>query len=228
MEALSMVRAWIVAGAGQFDELSNCLKSLEYPFESCVKDLRSQVVRECCITVAFMSQTLSHKVDRFLEFLLPPLINLIQNSAKVMATSGIVCLRLIFNNTFSPRFIPIICGYVTSKSKEIRRHICEFLDQLLHTWPTHSLERHVAIIQEAIKKGVSDADPDARTFARKAYWGFADHFKEQADSLLSSLEPSYKKLLQGEMSNSSSSNSLNTVQQSRVNTVRSRQSSVTG
>jgi len=226
MEALSMVRAWIVAGAGQFDELSNCLKSLEYPFESCVKDLRSQVVRECCITVAFMSQTLSHKVDRFLEFLLPPLINLIQNSAKVMATSGIVCLRLIFNNTFSPRFIPIICQYVTSKSKDIRRHICEFLDQVLHTWPTHSLERHVAIIQEAIKKGISDADPDARTFARKAYWGFADHFKEQADSLLNGLEPTYKRLLQGEMSNSSSSNSLN-MAQPRMS-VRSRQSSVTG
>jgi len=226
MEALSMVRAWIVAGAGQFDELSNCLKSLEYPFESCVKDLRSQVVRECCITVAFMSQTLSHKVDRFLEFLLPPLINLIQNSAKVMATSGIVCLRLIFNNTFSPRFIPIICQYVTSKSKEIRRHICEFLDQVLHTWPTHSLERHVAILQEAIKKGISDADPDARTFARKAYWGFADHFKEQADSLLNGLEPTYKRLLQGEMSNSSSSNSLNQPQPRM--SVRSRQSSVTG
>ena len=163
--------------------------------------------------------------------------------SQVMATSGIVCLRLIFNNTFSPRFIPIICGFVTSKSKEIRRHICEFLDQVLHTWPTHSLERHVAIIQEAIKKGekrnvallrfsmclvsgVSDADPDARTFARKAYWGFADHFKEQADSLLNGLEPTYKRLLQGEMSNSSSSNSLN-LPQPRMS-VRSRQSSVTG
>lgn len=226
IEQLSMVRAWIVAGAGQFEELSNCLKSLEYPFESCVKDLRSQVVRECCITVAFMSQTLSHKVDRFLEFLLPPLINLIQNSAKVMATSGIVCLRMVLNNTFSPRFLPIICQYVTSKSKEIRRHICEFLDLILHTWPTHSLERHVAIIQEAIKKGISDADPDARTFSRKAYWGFADHFKEQADSLLNALEPTYKRLLQGEMSNSSSSNSLN-LPQPRMS-VRSRQSSVTG
>ena len=83
-----------------------------------------------------------------------------------------------------------------TQSKEIRRHICEFLDLLLHTWPTHTLEKHVAMLQEAIKKGISDADPDARTFARKAYWGFADHFKEQSESLLSSLEPSYKRLLQ--------------------------------
>ena len=43
IENLSMVRAWIIAGAGQFEEFTNCLKSLEYPFESCVKDLRSQV-----------------------------------------------------------------------------------------------------------------------------------------------------------------------------------------
>merc|ERR1719507_218167 len=235
IEALQMVRSLLIAGAGQFEELTSQLKALEYPFESCVKDLRSQVVRECCITLAFMSQQLHHKVDRFLEFLLPPLINLIQNSAKVMATSGLVCLRFIIQNTFSPRFLPIICQHVSSKSKEIRRHICEFLDQLLHSWPTHSLEKHVAILQEAIKKGVCDADPDARTFARKAYWGFADHFKDQADVLLSTLEPNYRRVLQGEMSNSSSSNSLNLVAQSgqtlgrtSARTSRSRQSSVNG
>jgi hypothetical protein len=82
---------------------------------------------------------------------------------------------------------------------------------------------------------VADADPDARTFARKAYWGFADHFKDQADVLLSSLEPNYRRVLQGEMSNSSSSNSLNLVAQSgqtlgraSARTSRSRQSSVNG
>ena len=35
---------------------------------------------------------------------------------------------------------------------------------------------------------IADADPDARSFARKAYWGFADHFKDQADLLLNSLD----------------------------------------
>ena len=170
------------------------------------------------------------QVDRFLEFLLPPLINLIQNSAKVMATSGIVCLKLILQHTFSPRFIPIICGQSTSKSKDIRRHICEFLDIMLHSWPTYTLEKHVTLLQDSIKKGISDADPDARTFARKAYWGFADHFKDQADSLMSGLDPSYKRLLQGEMSQSSSSNSLNIVAgNTRTHSgVRSRQTSVTG
>ena len=38
-----MVRSLLIAGAGQFEELTAQLKALEYPFESCVKDLRSQV-----------------------------------------------------------------------------------------------------------------------------------------------------------------------------------------
>ncbi len=34
-----------------------------------------------------------------------------------------------------------------------RRHICEFLDQLLHTWPTHALEKHVALLQVILPVG---------------------------------------------------------------------------
>ena len=88
----------------------------------------------------------------------------------------------------------------------------------------------MTLLQDSIKKGIADADPDARTFARKAYWGFAEHFKDQADSLMAGLDPTYKRLLQGEMSQSSSSNSLNIVGGSRVTSGagRSRQTSVTG
>ena len=90
VENLSLVRALLVAGeccsdvtgqtdlttsssgAAQFDELTGCLKSLEYPFESCVKDLRSQVVRECCITIAFLSQCLKNKVSHAVQTRLRP------------------------------------------------------------------------------------------------------------------------------------------------------------
>ena len=94
-------------------------------------------------------------------------INLIQNSANVMSTSGIVCMRFIIQNTYSARFLPILTSNISSKSKDIRRHCCEFLDQLLHTWPTQSLERHVQLLQDSIRKGIADADPEARSFARK-------------------------------------------------------------
>jgi len=38
---------------------------------------------------------------------------------------------------------------------------------MMQLWPTQALERHVATVQDAIKKGVSDPDADARLMSRK-------------------------------------------------------------
>ncbi len=88
-------------------------------------------------------------------------------SVQIMATSGTVAIRFIIAHTHSARLIPILTTHMTSKSKDIRRAMCEFLDQLLHTWPTHILEKHVALIQSAVANGIKDADPDARAYSRK-------------------------------------------------------------
>jgi len=167
VDALQSLRSLLLAGAADHEEFINALKTLHVPFQVSVKDLRSQVVREACITVAYVSQQLRQRADKFLETLLQPVINLIPNSARVMATSGIVCMRFIIGNTHSPRFLPVIAANATSKSREIRRHCCEFLDQLLHTWPTAALRKHAPALQEAVAKGIADADPEARQFARK-------------------------------------------------------------
>lgn len=125
------------------------------------------MVREACITVAYMSQELHHKVDHFCEMVLPTLVNLIPNTAKVMASAGVVAIRFMVQNTHHHRLVPLLTREMASKSREIRRTLCEFLDQLVHTWPTHSMEKHAALIAEALRKGITDADPEARAFARK-------------------------------------------------------------
>ncbi|XP_042873882.1 CLIP-associating protein 1-like isoform X14 [Penaeus japonicus] len=216
VEALKKLRSLLIAGATGYEEFYPHLRLLEPAMQLSIKDLRSQVVREACITVAYMSQELHHKVDHLCETVLPNLIYLIPNSAKVMASSGIVTIRFIIQNTHHHKLIPILLREIGSKNREIRKVLCEVLDQLVHTWPTHSMEKHVHILAETIKKGITDADPEARAFSRKAYWGFAGHFKDEADKLLNSLDPSYKKMLQGEMSmsNSSSSQSLHNSQKS--------------
>ena len=87
---------------------------------------------------------------------------------QVMATAGTVTIRFIIAHTHSARLVPLLTQHMTSKSKDIRRAMCEFLDQLLHTWPTHILEKHVALIQAALANGIKDADPDARAYSRKS------------------------------------------------------------
>ena len=71
------------------------------------------------------------------------------------------------------------------------------------------LEKHGQLIYEAIRKGLSDADADARSHARRAFGLFRDHFPLLADTLLTSLDASKKKiLLVGLQKSNSSSSSL--------------------
>ncbi|XP_015602743.1 CLIP-associating protein 1-A isoform X22 [Cephus cinctus] len=207
-DSMKKLRGIIIAGGMNYDNFAECLKSTQRPFEQACMDLRSQVVREACITLAFLSQQLKNKFASFGEGVLMSLMNLIQNSAKVVATAGAVAVRFILQNTHSSRYIPIITSTMNSKSKDIRRATCEYLHLILQCWPTQVLQKHVTILQDAIKKGVADSDADARAHARKSYWAFKDHFPEQAESLLNSLDTTYKRSLMS-LSNSGSMNSLN-------------------
>ena len=178
------------------EELLVSMKVLNSSMPMQIRDLRSQIVREACITVAYLSTVLRNRMDHFAEIVLSPLINLIQSSAKVMTTSGIVAIRFIIDHTHSVRLIPIVVNSLSSKSKEIRRHCCEFINQLLSAWDTHHLDKHVSAFSTAIKKGITDADQEARVFARKAFWSFHSHFPTQANNLLESLDLKTQKLLQ--------------------------------
>uniref|UniRef100_A0A8C7VPS8 Cytoplasmic linker associated protein 1 n=1 Tax=Oncorhynchus mykiss TaxID=8022 RepID=A0A8C7VPS8_ONCMY len=111
-------------------------------------------------------------------------------------------------HTHYPRLIPIVTGSCQSKSVAVRRRSFEFLDLLLQEWQTSSLERNVAVLTETIKKGVHDADSEARSVARKCYWTFHGHFSREAEQLFQALESSYQKALQSHMKSSDSILSL--------------------
>ncbi|KAG7268856.1 hypothetical protein CRUP_011305 [Coryphaenoides rupestris] len=137
--AMKKIRSLLVAGAADYDCFYQHLRLLDGAFKLSAKDLRSQVVREACITVA---------------------------------------------------------------------RCFDFLDLLLQEWQTHSLERHTAVLVDSIKKGLKDADSEARVEARKAYWGLRNHFPSETDALYNSLEPSYQRTLQSCLRSSGSVASL--------------------
>nr|XP_046182142.1 CLIP-associating protein 2 isoform X19 [Oncorhynchus gorbuscha] len=206
--AMKKIRSLIVAGATEYECFFQHLRLLDGAFKLSAKDLRSQVVREACITVAHLSTVLGNKFDHGAEGILPILFNLIPNCAKVMATSGVSAIRFIIRHTHVPRLIPLITSNCTCKSVAVRRKCFDFLDLLLQEWQTQTLERHTAVMVASIKKGIADADAEARVEARKAYWGLRNHFPGEADSLFNSLEPSYQRSLQSSLRNAGSVASL--------------------
>ena len=81
---MKRMRGVLLSGGGNMEDITAHIRLLIPSFQLSVKDLRSQVVREACITIAFLAQQLgSPRLDQFAEALLPHLINLIPNSAKV-------------------------------------------------------------------------------------------------------------------------------------------------
>ncbi|XP_051926906.1 CLIP-associating protein 2 isoform X2 [Hippocampus zosterae] len=206
--AMKKIRSLVVAGATSYDCFYQHLRLLDGAFKLSAKDLRSQVVREACITVAHLSSVLGNKFDHGAEAIVPVLFNLIPNCAKVMATSGVSAIRIIIKHTHVPRLIPLITSNCTSKSVSVRRRCYDFLDLLLQEWQTHSLERHTSVLVESIKKGIRDADSEARVEARKAYWGLRNHFPGETDALYNSLESSYQRTLQSCLKSSGSVASL--------------------
>ncbi|KAA8588423.1 hypothetical protein FQN60_001617, partial [Etheostoma spectabile] len=180
--ALKKVRSLILAGASEYEGFPQQLRLLEAPLKLSAKDLRSQVVREACITLGHLSSVLGTKFDHGAESIMPTLLNLVPNSAKVIATSGMAAIRLILRRTHYPRLIPIITSNCTSKSVAVRRRCYEFLDLMLQEWHTNTLER--------------------------CYWGFHGHYSREAEHLFQALESTYQKALQSHLKSSDSIVSL--------------------
>lgn len=206
--ALKKIRSLLVGGASDLDSFLPQLKLLEAPFKQSAKDLRSQVVRETCITLGHLSSVLRLRFDHTSEAVLPSLLSLVPNSAKIMATSGVSAIRLILRFTHFPRLVPIITGSCSSKSVAVRRRCFEFLDLQLELWQSSALERHSSVLAETIKKGVHDADSEARSVARKCYWSFHSHFPREAELLYHSLESTYQRALQAHLRGNDSVTSL--------------------
>jgi len=220
VEALKRLRSIVAGGGDHYEDFLRNLRQLDLCLIASVRDLRSQIVREACITLAYLSVRLTNRFERTAEGVLPALLSLIQNSAKIISTSGTVALRYIITHTHATKLVPLILAGTESKAKDIRRHTYELLVILLSQWEFFYLDKHGQLIHNVIKRGLSDADAEARSFSRKAFGFFRDHFPLLADALLSTLDASKKKTLLGEMSNSSSTHSLASTGAPRLRTMK--------
>uniref|UniRef100_A0A8D8DXQ8 CLIP-associating protein n=2 Tax=Culex pipiens TaxID=7175 RepID=A0A8D8DXQ8_CULPI len=199
VDALKKIRSLLMINAQNSPTFTQQLKDLSIAFLDILKELRSQVIREACITLAYMSKVLKTRMDQFIIYILQELINLIQNSAKVISSSGTVALKYVIKNTYAPKIVPIITqNLMQSKSKDIRSTLSEVMVLLFEEWPTKALEKNCILLRDALRKGIADADSDARKHSRCAFWNFRRHFPEIADSLYGSLDPATQRTLEKE------------------------------
>ena len=197
VESARDFRYIVVLDGSRFEEFWTSLRNLEIPFQNAVKDLRSQLVREACISVSFLTTQLGDtgKLDRFAEAVLPSILQQMANSAKIMATSAVTCAHFVVSDVQTHRLIPIIAAQLAaSKSATIRKHCYELVENALAKWPTRSLDKQVSTLVDIVKRGLTDADQEARAHSRQAFWQLKNHFPNQADHLYNQLDSMRQKV----------------------------------
>ncbi|VDO68768.1 unnamed protein product [Haemonchus placei] len=93
-------------------------------------------------------------ISRLCEALLPATISLIQNSAKIMSSSGVNACYFIVKYVEHPKIIPIVLSYASSKSKEIRKSVQDLLSQIIAVWTPSKLEKSLSSIVDCVKVGL--------------------------------------------------------------------------
>lgn len=202
VDALKKIRSLLMINVQNSPTFTQQLKDLSIAFLDILKELRSQVIREGCITLAYMSKVLKNRMDQFVIYILQELINLIQNSAKIISSAGTIALKYVIKYTHASKIVPIITqNLMQSKSKDIRSTLCEIMILLFDEWPTRALEKHSILLKDALRKGIADADSEARRHSRCAFWSFRRHFPELADNLYSSFDPATQRTMEKDRDN---------------------------
>ncbi|CAK5099726.1 unnamed protein product [Meloidogyne enterolobii] len=177
--------------------------------EVSVKDLRSQVCRETCMTIAFFCEKLGTSFWRVAEAIIPITLNLTQNSAKVMASSGRNCNIFITKNIHHSKILTLIVQHISHKAKEIRRMSIELICIIVNQWDPTLVEKHSGELTHSIKLALSDADSEARVIARQAFEGLQSNYPTKAEILFQELEPAKQRMLIERSSTASSTHSIN-------------------
>lgn len=169
VDALKKLRSLLILQVHNLPVFHTYIKEeLSLAFLDILKELRSQVIREACITIAYMCKLVRNKLDVFCVNIFHELINLIQNSAKVISSASIITLKYVIKYTHAPKLIPVMTqNLMQSKSKDIRSTLCELMFTLLEEWSTKTMEKFSVNLKEAVKKGIQDADSIARKHSRK-------------------------------------------------------------
>jgi CLIP-associating protein 1/2 len=199
IQSMKRLRGIIKGGVLEFEELHQLVRNLDTALITSIKDLRSQLCREACITVSFLALYLKSSFEHIAEKLLTPLVILLPNAAKVMATSADVCIHFLIENIHGPHLIPpILQAAREAKSAVTRKHCCHYIDVITHTWDAHILERHIVLLENTISKGIADADSQARLFMRRAFWGYHMKFPSRGDHLFETFDSHQQRHLSDE------------------------------
>jgi len=177
MAAMARLEGLLLGGAA--DSFQQALvaalqRPLRDPLLAQLADRRSSVVKQATHLVVVLAQRLGAAFEPTAEALLPQLFGVVIISIKVMSDAGVACGRDLLRHCHGPRLALRIAEAAKSdRNAKLRCAAFDWLTLALGEWEDWALERAVGGVEEALKGGMTDADADARSNARRAACAYA-------------------------------------------------------
>ena len=126
------------------------LRKLAPSLNTALNDLRSQVTREACVTIGSMAQNLSTvNFGSLVNLIMPNLLKLIPNSAKIMASSAVACCHVIIRDCPYHKLVPHITEQVRDSKSVVVRKKCTLMLCLMvksKDWSVEELKKGLHFI----------------------------------------------------------------------------------
>ena len=189
-------------------------RALRLPLQTCLKDLRSQLVREACALLVCIARACNGAdglpvghVSRdggrqCLRDAVPTLLEVLSSGNRLNARFVDDCLLALIKLCRFKQFVGAVAEYATparrGRSAAVREACAAYATEMLRTWGAEYLGKHddaVRMLQATIGHLVEDSSERARASAREAFAEFAKLWPDRADDVASQVDPRVGKLL---------------------------------
>eukprot|EP00124_Ichthyophonus_hoferi_P005253 Ihof_evm1s716 gene=Ihof_evmTU1s716 len=192
-KALRDFRCCLNSGAASLSNFNVQLRRVVIKMEEeLIPNLRSQVVKECCMTVAQMSFLLRIQLEPYVVALVTALLKVLSRNLIFVDSANMAITQLIKNIPLPKIADKALHDAIEEKSADLRVHAAQYTLLVLQSWDKSVLSRCTQL-EKIIKIGVEDATPACRVNGRQAFWAYHDHYPERAEILLSRIEQSRQK-----------------------------------
>ena len=197
MQALQRLEGLFLGGCTRFPSAAGLLADMQEVFKALITDKRSALCRQVCHLLITASEALQSDMEPLVDPLLPVLLKGTMVTKKVISESTQYCaLTMLYR-------CPTVRSALKLSDLACKEHHGKFreaafgcIQLILEEWAPGYYEPALDSVLAAVKKGISDSVPGARTAARNCYHALCRSWELAAEGIFSGLPANVQKSLQ--------------------------------
>mmetsp|Transcript_3178 Transcript_3178/g.7408 ORF Transcript_3178/g.7408 Transcript_3178/m.7408 type:complete len:1390 (+) Transcript_3178:45-4214(+) len=196
IKSLNRLAGLVMGGAHDMDSFPSNLLKLKGPMIEQLQDLRSSVVKQACLVLAYISSVVRDGMEPLMEFVIPVLAHLNCVTIQVISKSANTCMHTLLSHTkCSRRAVQKIFGMGAAKAPAVREKSLQYLTILLKPGPT-DMSKKMSMVEQILKSRLQDASAPVRVAARRCYAALASRWPSRAEYIVADLDDKTKRLLE--------------------------------